>query len=299
MTEPQGKLKHYLCLSGAMTLVGSSVVAGKIVALQMPIFLSSAIRFVLAVAVLWPLLRRSGGLPRMSRRDWGLLFLLALTGQFLFTICLLYGLKYTSALEAGIITSTSPAVIGLLAWLLVRERLSPAGLLALGLTVIGLMAVNLGRVDGTTGQARLWGNLLVFGAVVGESMFSIIRKFVAAPISPLGVATVISLMGLAMFLPPGLIEAFNWDWSRLTLAGALATVYFGLFVTALAYLLWFSGLAGVSSATAGTFTAVMPLSAVILSCLVLGEKLTGRHLLGGLAVVAGLLLMTLSKRRRN
>lgn len=287
-------VQSHFNLAGAMIIVGSSVVVGKIVALAMPVFLASLLRFALAVAVLWPLLRARGGLPKMDRHDWGLLFLLALTGQFLFTVCLLYGLRLTSALEAGVITSTSPGVIGLLAWLLFRERPGGRGLIALALTLAGLVLVNLKPGGSNSGGAALWGNLLVLAAVLGEAMFSIIAKYLRAPISPLAIAFVLSLMGLAMFLPPGLVEAWRWNWSLLTVEAGLSVVYYGLAVTVLAYILWFRGLAEVTPATAGLFTALMPVSAVGLSWLVLGETLAPRVAVGGAAVVAGLVLKALA-----
>lgn len=287
-------VRAYLCLASAMAIVGSSVVAGKLVIASFPVFLASGLRFAIASAVLLPLFIRQGnGLHSIRPKDWGILSLQALAGVFLFSIFLLEGLKYTTAAESGVITSTTPAMAGLLAFLLLNERLTRANLLALALAVAGILILNLAG----TGAPRLrgpnpWlGNLLVFGAVVGESLFIALGKIVSARISPLGISTAVSLLGLAMFAPVAVVQALRFDFSALAWTDWLPVLYFGIVVTVVAFLLWYSGLAHVPAGSAAVFTGVLPVSAVLLSYLVLDETFLWSHLLGGLFVLAAIALI--------
>ena len=68
-------------------------------------------------------------------------------------------------------------------------------------------------------------------------------------------------------------------------------VYFGAVFTVLAYLFWFTGVARVSGAVAGAFTAIMPVTAVVLSCTFLGETFTLSHA-AGMALVLGAIALT-------
>jgi len=283
----------YLNLSLAMILVGSSVVAGKIMVSELPVFLASAMRFILALAILIPLVRlREGGLPRISRRSWLMMGLQSLCGSFLFTVFLLFGLTMTGPASAGIVTSTTPACMGVIAWLFLKDRPSRRTALGIALSVLGVAAINLVRGGDVTGSDPVLGNLLVLGAVVFESLFLLIRKTVPEPLSPPAVSAIISLFGLLWFLPMGIVEALQTDFTAITPAGWLVVAYYGAAVTVLAYLLWFAGITRVPPSTAGIFTAVMPVSALTLSALVLNEPIGWQQLTGCGCVLGGIVLIS-------
>lgn len=102
----------YLELTLAMAIVGSSVVVGKLLIASFPVFLGAGLRFAIASVILMPvLLVNEKEIPSLSRIDWLFLFLQTLTGVFLFSVFLLYGLKFTTAAESGIITSTTPGCL--------------------------------------------------------------------------------------------------------------------------------------------------------------------------------------------
>ncbi len=300
-----GKIIARIHLALAMILVGSSVTAGKIMARELPVFLASSLRFILALAFLFPIVRmREGGLPRLSKKSLGIIAAQALFGAFLFTVFLLYGLRYTTSSSAGVIASATPAVIGLIAWAFMRERpraAETAGILA---AVAGVMLVNLGSGMGTdaggaAASSPLWGNFLVLCAVIFESLFLLLRKAVPEPLSPLSASTLVSFFGLLWFLPFGLYEAVGLDFSAVTLTGWLSVVYYAFFVTALAYIFWFSGVTRVSAAEAGVMTAVMPVSALLISALVLGEKLTAANIGGCAFALLGIGLLSLPRKERS
>jgi drug/metabolite transporter (DMT)-like permease len=85
-----------------MAIVGSSVVVGKVAVARLPVFLLSGLRFAVASVILVTLvvlLERP--LPRVTRRDLGVLLLQSFAGIFAFNVLLLYGLGYTSAAEGA------------------------------------------------------------------------------------------------------------------------------------------------------------------------------------------------------
>lgn len=295
------KLDACVCLSGAMLLVGSAVVVGKFITHAFPLFLASTLRFALAAGVLAPyVLIWGGGFRRISRGDWLLLAGMAFCGQVVFTLFLLWGLRMTSALDAGLITSTTPAAMALMAFLILGERLSAKRALGVALAVSAVAVVNLmgGDVAAQAGQgAERWlGNLLVAGAVLGEAVFLLVRKRLTPGIPNLTVAAALCILGLAMSLPLGLLEAREFAFSEVSSGGWFSIVYFGLLFTVLAYFLWFRGVSQVSGSTAGVFTAVMPVSALGLSHLFLGESLSWLYLGAGVMMVAAIVLISLSER---
>jgi hypothetical protein len=57
--------------------------------------------------------------------DRRLLFWESFLGNFLFSICMLYGVQLTSALAAGVVMAAIPAAVALLSWLVLGERIRP------------------------------------------------------------------------------------------------------------------------------------------------------------------------------
>ncbi|MGE4292114.1 MAG: DMT family transporter [Desulfovibrio sp.] len=286
-------LGAYLSLAGAMLIVGSSAVVGKVLVAEMPVALSQELRFVLALPLLLALLwRREGGLPRLRPRTWAVAGLQALGGVVIFNACLLCGLKLTSAAHAGILTSVTPASMAVAAWLLFGERLRGRAGLGVFLAVAGVLALTVGDAAlhgfaGALSGRMLLGDLLVLGAVAGETLFLLLRKAVREPVSPLAFSTVMNIYGVLLFLPLAASEALRFDFASVSTRGWLAVGWSSAALSVAAYLLWFRGVVRVSGGVAGVFTGLMPLTAVSLSFLLLGESITWAQLAGcGLVLAA-------------
>ncbi|NMF00841.1 DMT family transporter [Aneurinibacillus aneurinilyticus] len=266
----------------AMIIVGSSVVAGKLIVQSFPVFLASELRFLIATIILFPILVKFEGFPSIGKRDLLILFLQALFGVFLFNIFMLYGLTITTAIEGGIITSTIPAVTGCLAFLFLREKLTKSVITGILLAVLGTLTINFSDSFTTVGRGSspLLGNLLIFGAVISEALFIIFGKFIVQRVSPLAISTVVSIFGTILFLPFSLYEGNRFNFGEVSIAEWGLVFYFGIVVTVIAFILMYQGVSKVSASTAGVLTGVLPMSSVILSVVILGEKVSFIHLIG-------------------
>ncbi|WP_374220695.1 EamA family transporter [Deefgea sp. CFH1-16] len=68
----------------------------------------------------------------------------------------------------------------------------------------------------------------------------------------------------------------------------LSLMYLGVIGSALAYILYYDGIQSIGATKAGGFIALNPLSAVVLSFLILGENLSSSMLLGGIIAITGI-----------
>jgi drug/metabolite transporter (DMT)-like permease len=132
------------------------------------------------------------------------------------------------------------------------------------------------------------GNLLIFGAVVGEALFVIFPKVLSNSVSSLATATWVNVLGLVMFLPFSLYEARHFNFLAVALNAWLPILYNGILLTVVAFLFWFRGVTRVPASAAAVFTGIMPISAVLLSYLVLNEPFSWLHLMGALCVLLGI-----------
>jgi len=290
------RLRAYLELSSAMIIVGSTVVVGKVITSGFPVFLASGLRFALSSVILLPMLAKANnGFPSVGRKDGFILFLQAFAGNFLFGILLLYGLRLTSATESGIIIGTTSAVIGLISFVFLREKMSWNSSAGIVLATLGVVVINILGSSSQIGEGSnpILGNLLVLGAVIGEALWTILGKVVSGRVTPLTIASLTSFFGFLMFLPFVVFEAGSYDFSSVPLAGWIPIVYYGV-STVGAYILWYRGVAKVLSSTAGVLTGILPVSAVLLSYLVLREPVFWFHWVGILCVLSAIVLTSVA-----
>jgi drug/metabolite transporter (DMT)-like permease len=279
----------------AMAMGGAVVVAGKFLTHAFPVFLAAGLRLVMAVPVLVALaLLREGGLPRLKAPEALALFVCAFGGIFMFTVFLLFGLRYTTAAESGIITSTVPVFTALISVFYLKERPSVWGLLAVVLTMVGVLVLNLadGGMAAARGSNPWLGNALIFGCVVGEALFTISAKLVTSRISPLATAAYVNIFGLVIFLPFAAYQALTFDFSSPAWPNWTALVFMGLGISVLQFMIWFAGVSKVPGSVAAVFIGVMPVSAVLLSYAVGGERFIWPHLVGMVCVVGSIIAVT-------
>ena len=281
----------------AFALAGSRVVAAKYLGDQLGVFTVAAISMAFGLLVLAPLCgaRLLRALRTLTRGAWRALFAQALLGMFLSRLFMLFGVRGTSALEAGILSGITPALTSVLAWALLRERVARRALIGIVLTVAGVLLVQGLGSGGQLLRAHLIGNLLIVAAAASESAFNIasraaIQRGRAADAMPDTVvqAFVVTAMALLMCLIPALWEQPLQRLALIQPQAWLALLWMGVFVTALAYLGWYAGIRRTGAIAAAAYSGMMPLTAMVLSTSLLGEAATVAQWLGGGLVILGM-----------
>lgn len=277
----------------AMALAGSSVVVGKMIVDVFPVFLSQVITLSIAVVVIFPIAWMLEGNPfryRIRPMAFIYLFLQAVTGMFLFRVFLLWGLQYTTGASAGIVTSMGPAVLGILSYILLHQRIQRRGWLGILICVGGVLAINIRHGSGD-GSGQLLGNALILCAVVGEGLFTIFRKKSGLIKHPVTDTMLVMIFALILFLIFSWVRGEQLTVQSLQIRNFLPLAYYGIFCSALAYICWFKGVADASMASAAGMTAVMPVVSVVLSAVVLGESIGVGHVIGMVLVLVGILVI--------
>jgi drug/metabolite transporter (DMT)-like permease len=292
MSAPTPRYTAFLLLAGSMALVGTYVALSKPLTAAIPVFALAFLRFAIAAVAMVPWTLPARGEPPLSRTEHRLFFVMSFFGNFLFSICMLYGVSMTTATAAGVILATLPAVVALLSWALLRERLSRRVLLAVGLAVGGIALLQLARpaAESTRG-ATLLGNLLMFGAVVCEATYVIVAKRLSATRTPLRVSALVNVWGLALITPFGLWQLAGFDLGALGTGVWALLVFYSLAASLFAVWMWVAGLKQVAANQAGVFTVALPLAATAVGTLVLGESFTLIHAIALALASAGVVLI--------
>ncbi len=279
----------YLCV--AQCMIGINIVCAKVLLAESPMFFIISARFTLATLLLWLLhvASRPGRIPlrqqlnQLSTRDWLFLSAQGLCAGILFNSLFLFGLHYTDANIAGIITGALPAIIILMSLFFLRERLTYTSLYCMLLTLIGLLFINL---HPNTQFHHLLGNSLILLALLPEAGYYVLVKMHRTKIPVLLEATILHAINLPV------------SWLLLYAYTDLSTLHvsfkFGIITTlmsassAVFYVLWSMGQHSVSGTTSGLLTAIMPVSTVVIAWTALHETISSTQCMGMLFVLAAI-----------
>lgn len=301
MSKPSGRLFAYASLALSMSLVGAYVALTKPLALVLPVFLLGWLRFGIGGIAMLRWLRKPAGEQPMSSQTRKLIFLESFLGNFLFTLCMIMGVSLTSAVSAGVIMSAIPAMVAVMSWLFLKERIGPRvwAAVACGALGIGLLSLAQAGAPAVQENSLAWlGNVLIFGAVLCEGAYAVIGKKLTAVLSPKRISAVINLWGFVLMTPFGLYTALDFDFTavRIEMWGLL--LFYALAASVWTVWLWMTGLKSVPASRAGVFTVMLPISAALVGVLFLGESLSGLQVIAFAIALAGLLLATVPAHKR-
>ena len=303
-------LLAYACLAASMALVGSYVGLSKLLVASLPVFLLAWLRFGIAAVAMLGWVRRAPGDEALSAHDRRLLFWESFLGNFLFSICMLFGVALTSAVAAGVVMAAIPAAVALLARVGLGERIAPRTGWAIACAAVGIATLALARGPAAgamsplatqPGELGAWGAWLGHGLLVAaafcEASYVVIGKRLTGRVSPRRISALINLWGLALVTPFGLWQAWRFDFGSLAAQTWALLVFYALAASVATVWLWMKGLAQVPAPQAGVFTVMLPISAAAVGVLLLGEPVGPAHGVALLMALLGLLLATWPARR--
>jgi drug/metabolite transporter (DMT)-like permease len=286
----------YACLAASMALVGSYVGLSKLLVSVFPVFLLAGLRFAIAALVMPHWVRRMPGEAPLSHHDRVLLFWESFLGNFLFSLCMLFGIALSSALAAGVIMAAIPAAVALLSRLFLRERIAPRVLAGIACAVGGIALVSLTKHEGA-GAGSLAGNLLLLAAVLCEASYVVIGKKLTAQVSPRRISALVNLWGLALVAPLALWQALRFDFAAVAAPTWALLLFYAIAASIATVWLWMTGLKHVNASSAGVFTVMLPIAAAAVGVLLLGESFSAAQAAAFTLALAGVLLATWPGRR--
>lgn len=297
-----------LYLTGAFVLAGTSVIAARLVSGSLGPFTIATASLFFAILGLLPLVGKKlyASWRRITTREWLALLLQAICGIFLFRLFLLHGLLRTTAGEAGILTGATPAITVLMAAIFLKEPMYTQRVLGVISSVAGILLVQ-GALWAGHGFSveHLIGNVMVLAAATCESAFNVLSRSgsmkaaQSQELDPIVQTTLVAGIAFLLCLGPALVEHPIPRLFSLALSGWFALIWYGFFVTALAFIFWYAGIRRCDASVAAAFSGMMPFTAMLLSVLILGEHPGWQQWLGGLMIVIGMLLSSLDQSGRQ
>jgi drug/metabolite transporter (DMT)-like permease len=301
----KNRLFAYCLLALSMSLVGSYVALSKPLVSAFPVFLLAWLRFGIGGLAMPHWLKVPSSETPMTTGTQKLVFLESFFGNFLFTICMLYGMSMTSAVNAGVIMAAIPAAIALMSWFFLGEKVSRRSGLSILVVAVGALLFSVastapGLQEFTPTESShptsnsFWGNWLIFGAVLCEAAYAVIGKKLTASLSPTRITALINLWGFTLMTPMGVYAAWSFDFSSVSISVWSLLVFYALAASVGSVWLWMTGLKNVPASKAGIFTVMLPLATASIGVLFLGETLSGVQTIAFIICLLGVVLATYS-----
>ncbi|MFD0764621.1 DMT family transporter [Mucilaginibacter lutimaris] len=282
--------KVYLMLLLGMALFGSATPLSKLVSKDFPVFIAGGLRVLLAFIVLAPFIKLSN-IKKYKGKDAWLLAGISLVGVLGFTVLMLYGMQMISGVTGSVIMSATPALTALLSVIFFKDNFDWKKGMAIALAVVGVVIMQLGSGAEAHGKNEILGIVLVVAAICCEAGYTLMGKALTKDYPPEDIATFSAIVGFIGFIPFMIWQFHDLSFGDVSIQSWIYLMLYGAGTMGLGSVLWYKGIQQVEGSMAATFMGVMPISALVLSYALLGEKFRWIHLIGFALVFSGVLLI--------
>lgn len=280
--------KGLFCLILAQLCVSISIVTNKYLLTHTSSVLVLTLRFILSGLFLLAFLKLRAPdfsfqkvIAKLSVRDRVSLIVQGLLGGFLFNILMISGLQFTTATMAGIVASILPALVLILSYLILKEKIRIHEFVSITVAMVGIIFINLSKISIGGFSLNFIGDLLILLALFPEALYTIVAKLYSVDMCPIEQSTLLNIINAGAFivtvlLMPGDLQAIThlsiFDWFLIIAVLTFAGLMF--------FILWNMGLSKATTQQAGIVTAVVPAGACILAVIFLNERVYIYEIIG-------------------
>lgn len=255
----------------------------------------ASIVFALAITWIFGHAKKGGTPPRMLftheplvRRDIFALMGLGLVGHFAYQLFFAGGVARTSVANSSLIIGATPVCVAIVGAALGKERVSWMHWLGAAVSAAGIwMVVGAGaHIGGST----LTGDLMILGSVACWTTYTVGAAALLKRHSPLFVTGTSMAMGAIPYVIVAVPQMTGVNWAGVSAWTWWALLFSSLFALCLAYLIWYAAVQKIGMARTSIYSNLVPIAAMSVAALWLGEPMTPQKLLGAALVLGGVAL---------
>jgi RarD protein len=209
-------------------------------------------------------------------------------------IFLFQAYKYTTISEATLCYYFAPVLVIILSPFILKERLNVIKVICIIGAMVGMFLI-VGVESGATGANQLLGIVYGLIAAVLYATVMITNKFIKN-LSGMESST-IQLAIAAIVLLPYILATQKIQFVQLDFRSIALIITVGIIHTGIAYLLYFSAIPKLKGQTIAVFSYIDPISAIVMSSIFLGEKMTMIQILGGVLILGTTFINELCEKR--
>lgn len=305
------RLKDWILLLLCNLTWASQFVLVKIVQREMGPIFATFLPMTIATLILIPIVHRTkrssaaGGAAQRTTRDVFDFLLIGVLGQVAAQLFTTWGSGLTLASNGSLLQLTLPISTSVMAYFLLRERLTRIRVVSFVLAIAGVLVTSFSapsqsdfRIDWNalnfSDTGYFWGNLLIFLGVNGSAFYNVYSKRLLVRYTPLEVllrsyyAVFIFMLPITLYCEPSGFAAMP----HFSLSVWIGLLLLAVFQYALSMVIFLNVLTRLDAMQAGLMNYLLPFFGVVIAWAVLGESLTPFMVLGGTLAVGSTLLAT-------
>jgi drug/metabolite transporter (DMT)-like permease len=233
-----------------------------------------------------------------TKKDIKLIVLLAFFEPSLYFIFELKALSYTSASQAGLMTSFMPILTAMLAGFFLKEIITKQLIVGAIFTITGAVWLSLQSNASEFSPNPLLGNFLEFMAMLCGAGYTIVARYLSNKFSALFITALQAFIGATFFFPFFVYEYITMPFHVSNEAiGWL--LYLGVVVTLGGYGLYNYALTKIQASKAAMFINLIPIFTLILAYFILNEVLSTMELLASAIIILGVFISQIKIKNKN
>ncbi len=281
------KIKDIFDLIAVAALFGGAFLFMRVAAPEFGAIPLIEVRLATATLILIPIIAVRGGMQEIAR-NWRPIVIMAVL-HYALPFCLFaYALLTLTGGYTAIVNASSPLFAGVIAWVWIGDRLQPVRIVGLLLGFAGVVLLVWDKVDMNLNAAGV-----SIAAAVSASfcygLAAVLMKRNLTGVAPISVAAGSIATATIILLP---LAIWFWPDTTPSLNAWVMTAALGMACTAVAFVLYFRLIASVGPTKAITVTFLVPVFAVAMGALMLGEPVTLSMIVGGAIILLGTAMST-------
>lgn len=269
---------------------GGTFIATKMAAEVFGSFTGASFRYLFALVFMVPMMwlkdRHSFAITKKQFRDF---LILGASGIFAYSFFFFNGLRLVSASHGALIVALNPVLVLIMTAIVGREKIN-------GIKIIGIIASLAGTsmVIARGNYADLfsmftWGDAFMLGCPISWAFYTYFAKDALKGSSPLQASTWAIIMGLCLILL--FVPTETFPSSPIPPTVWLALLYLGVCGSVLGFVWYYEGIQKIGPLKTSAFNNLIPIFAMILSVVLLGETIHGYMIYGSALVIGGVYLI--------
>ena len=258
-------------------------------------FALNGLRVGICTLLLWGLWMFGKTPARIEKGDVGRFVLCGLAGVAINQMLFIKGLTMTSTVHASLLMLTTPLLITIFAFFVLKETVSAGKILGLVLGIGGALLLILSKGP-TAGANSLSGDVLIVTNAISYSVYFILVQPLMKRYSPLHVIRWVFTTGFFMIIPFAFGELRSLDLAVFGTEQYLALAAIIFTGTFLAYYFNAFGLQHLGAGITGAYIYTQPVFAFIIAAFILGERLSIEKIIAAALIFSGVYLVSLKRK---
>ncbi|MEN8250150.1 MAG: DMT family transporter [Bacteroidota bacterium] len=255
------------------------------------------IRVIVGTAIYWFIASLTTKEKIKRKREYMQLAGLSLFGVAINQLMFFKGLSYTTPITASVIMTSSPIVVLVVSYFILKERITANKLIGIALGAIG--AVLLIGIEGFSFSSETFiGNLFILINATSFSIYLVLVKPLMYRYKAITIIKWVFLFGSLFVIPFGFNEFIEIEWATLPYDAWLSLGYIIIATTFIAYLLNTWALNYVSPSVVGYYIYLQPVFSTFIAITFRGDKLTLNEILYSALIFIGVYLVSVRRSKK-